>query len=155
MRTTVLTYSRHSPRSNSRITIHVNLLFSLRQRPRAIACRNQLKRWLPDQLLVQIHWREIESVGCGMDLPPEYTRNRHAIALGSGLTLVGAIYLYKSVALYLMGTVTTGKIVNVEQRLRRGNSNRKKVYYHPVIEFSDHSGSSRRFVFKGGSTRGE
>ena len=52
------------------------------QQTRAIACQNQLKCWLPDQLLVQIHWREIESVGCGMNLPPEYTGNRHAIALG-------------------------------------------------------------------------
>lgn len=75
--------------------------------------------------------------------------------LGFGL-LVCAFALwsiFNNLKLLITGTRTQGVIVGVEEALRRGDSRHKKLYYHPVIEFTSEEGNPFQFTFGSGSTR--
>lgn len=75
--------------------------------------------------------------------------------LGFGI-LVCALALwaiFHNLKLLLTGTRTQGVIVGVDEQLRRGDSQHKKVYYHPVIEFTSEEGNPFQFRFGSGSTR--
>ena len=71
-------------------------------------------------------------------------------ALISGFSLWAMI---RSVKLLLLGTHTRGVIVGVDEQIRRGNSQHKKAYFHPVIEFETPEGNPLQFTSGSGSTR--
>ncbi|GAB5405941.1 MAG: hypothetical protein Aurels2KO_41720 [Aureliella sp.] len=74
--------------------------------------------------------------------------------LGFGV-LVSAFTLWaivKNLKLLLTGIRTQGVIVGVDEQMRRGDSQYKKVYYHPVIEFNSEDGNPFQFTFGSGST---
>lgn len=61
--------------------------------------------------------------------------------------------ILNNLKLLLTGTRTQGVIVGVDEQLRRGDSQYKKIYYHPVIEFTSEEGNPFQFTFGSGSTR--
>lgn len=61
--------------------------------------------------------------------------------------------IFNNLKLLLTGTRTQGVIVGVDEQMRRGDSQNKKVYYHPVIEFNSEEGNPFQFTFGGGSTQ--
>ena len=75
--------------------------------------------------------------------------------LGFGV-LVSAFALWaivKNLKLLFTGSRTDGVIVGVDEQMRRGDSQNKKIYYHPVIEFNSEEGNPFQFTFGSGSTR--
>ena len=75
--------------------------------------------------------------------------------LGLGI-LVSAFVLwvtFNNLKLLFTGTRSQGVIVGVDEQMRRGDSQNKKVYYHPVIEFHTEEGNPFEFTFGSGSTR--
>lgn len=75
--------------------------------------------------------------------------------LGFGLLVCAfAVWaIFNNLKLLLTGTRTQGVIVGVDEQLRRGDSQHKKIYYHPVIEFTSEDGHPFQFTFGSGSTR--
>lgn len=80
--------------------------------------------------------------------------------MGYYLLVVGAVIsgvafraMFGSLRLLVTGVRTRGVIVGVDQQLRRGDSQRKKFYFHPVIEFETREGNPFQFTYGGGSTR--
>lgn len=74
--------------------------------------------------------------------------------LGFGV-LVSAFALwaiFNNLKLLLTGTRVEGVIVGVDEQIRRGDSQNKKIYYHPVIEFDSEEGNPFQFTFGSGST---
>ena len=70
-----------------------------------------------------------------------------------GLTLAFAVWIcIKNLKLVLGGVRTRGEIVAVEEQLRRGDSQQKKTYFHPVIEFQSEEGQVFQFTFGSGSS---
>ena len=61
--------------------------------------------------------------------------------------------IFNNLKLLLTGTRTQGVIVGADEQLRRGDSRHKKVYYHPVIEFTSEEGNLFQFTFASGSAR--
>ena len=59
----------------------------------------------------------------------------YLLVIGAVISGFGFWVFIKSVQLLVLGVRTRGVIVGVDEQLRRGNGERKKVYFHPVIEF--------------------
>lgn len=75
------------------------------------------------------------------------------LAFGTLVCVFALWTLWKCIALLVFGTRCEGVIVGVDEQMRRGNSQRKKVYFHPVIEFETADGNAIQFVFGSGATR--
>lgn len=61
--------------------------------------------------------------------------------------------IFNNLKLLVTGTRTQGVIVGVDEKMRRGDSQSKRIYYHPVIEFITEEGTPYQFTFGSGSTR--
>ncbi|MEM7476360.1 MAG: DUF3592 domain-containing protein [Planctomycetota bacterium] len=59
---------------------------------------------------------------------------------------------YTHLRLFLFGNRAQGTIVEVEEQLRYGQSQRKKIYFHPVIEFESNDGYTHQFTHGSGSS---
>ena len=87
--------------------------------------------------------------------------HQHALAamgyyfLGFGLLVCGfALWaIFNNLKLLLTGARVQGVIVGVDEQSRRGDSQHKKIYYHPVIEFTSEDGNPFQFTFGSGSTQ--
>ncbi len=77
----------------------------------------------------------------------------YLLVIGAVISGFGFWVFIKSVQLLVLGVRTRGVIVGVDEQLRRGNGERKKVYFHPVIEFETAEGRPFQFTFGSGSTR--
>lgn len=77
----------------------------------------------------------------------------YLIIFGTAVLLLAAWSLIGNLKLVFLGERTLGVVTGVDEQMRRGDSQRKKIYYHPVIEFKTVDGHPFEFTFGSGSTR--
>jgi hypothetical protein len=77
----------------------------------------------------------------------------YLLVIGIAISAFAVWAMFKLLKLPMMGVRARGVIVGVDPQLRYGGSQRKKVYFHPVIEFETADGRAFRFTFGSGSTR--
>ena len=77
----------------------------------------------------------------------------YLLVIGSVISGFALWAAFTSLKLITTGVRTRGVIVGVDERLRRGGNQHKKIYFHPVIEFETDEGNPFQFTFGGGSTR--
>ena len=75
----------------------------------------------------------------------------YRLVIGSGIFGFGLWALSKSTTLLVCGVLQVASLC--KEQLHRGNGERRKVYFHPVIEFEPTEGNLFQFTFGSGSTR--
>lgn len=74
------------------------------------------------------------------------------IVIGIVISTVALWGFWLSIRRRFFGTVVVGRIVGIDEQMRRLGHQERRTYYHPIIEFESREGAPFEFTFGTGSS---